>query len=81
MPMLRNIKITTTITTRLEVTGSTSDASHQPIDTTVSRTVSTERHAVIATLPEDLAAHLDHAVNLVTDQLDPAFEQQVGRNV
>jgi hypothetical protein len=81
MPMLRNIKITTTVTTRLEVSGSTSDASRHPIDTTVSRTISTDRHAVIAVLPEDLGAHFDHAINLVTDQIEPAYEQQVTGDV
>jgi hypothetical protein len=82
MPMLRNIKVTTTVTVHVEIDGETLRfASANPIDTTVSRTIIREQHGIIADAPLLVEDTSEAAREATVDQVHRAYAHQVEANV
>jgi hypothetical protein len=82
MPSLRNMTVTTTVTTHIHAEGFESISSYapRPVDSTVTTTVTRDQHGVIKDLPGLIANATDEANQLVLSQLVPAYADQVGRN-
>jgi len=82
MPMLRNIKVTTTVTIHVEIDGESSRfASAMPIDTTVSRTTIRQMSGIVADAPPFVEDVSEATREATIDQVHRAYDHQVQANV